>query len=81
MKFALVLVAALLAAFQVRADALGPGDYEFDLKSGGRERNYYVHIPPQGAIEARPVLILLHGGGGNAQQFRHDASLDAAAPV
>lgn len=42
----------------------------------GRERSYYVHLPPAARDGKRvPLLILLHGGGGGAAQALTDYPL------
>ena len=44
----------------------GPGDYRFSLQSGGRERHYRIHVPRSyDAAHPAPLLMALHGGGGN----------------
>jgi polyhydroxybutyrate depolymerase len=44
-------------------------DREFSLEVDGRTRSYLVHVPPR-ASHGRPLplVVLLHGGGGNARQ-------------
>lgn len=62
------------------APILGRGDHSFTLEVGGRARHYFVHIPPstqRGSLP--PVLLAFHGGGGNPEQFRTTAGLDAIA--
>ena len=46
-----------------------PGDYQQVMTVDGRERSYIVHIPPtyKGQSDL-PLVIVLHGGGGNAQK-------------
>jgi polyhydroxybutyrate depolymerase len=45
-----------------------PGDYERSLTVGGRGRSYIVHVPPTSKGQnPSPLVIVLHGGGGNAQ--------------
>jgi len=42
------------------------GDYERNVP-GWENRSYLLHIPPQyNASESLPVIIAIHGGGGNA---------------
>ena len=71
----LLLLSALLAA---PAAALAPGDYRFELRHGGRDRSYLVHVPPRPA-GPMPVVLSLHGGGGSAEQHRRSSGMDAAA--
>jgi polyhydroxybutyrate depolymerase len=47
---------------------LGPGDREGSLSSGGVKRTFSLHLPP--VYDGRtplPLVIVLHGGGGNAE--------------
>ncbi|MBS2035425.1 hypothetical protein JST97_10575 [bacterium] len=58
------LVLVLMCLFLARAE-----DRRKTLEFGGMERSYYVHLPPgYDPREALPLVILLHGGGGNAHQ-------------
>lgn len=58
-------------------DALAPGEYDFVLSHQGRSRYYLVHVPPQAAAGTPlPVLLALHGGGGNAEQFKAESGFD-----
>lgn len=76
-------LAILLVCFavvpSVWAASLPPGDYRFELEAGGRPRSYLVHLPPQAISGPLPVVISLHGGGGNAQQHRQSSGMDSAA--
>lgn len=51
-----------------------PGDHEFTLEHGGLTRLYRVHVPAtyQPATPA-PLLLALHGGGGNMDYQADDA--------
>lgn len=43
------------------------GDTEHFLAHDGRQRRYLLHVPPQhDGRTRRPLVIMLHGGGGNA---------------
>jgi polyhydroxybutyrate depolymerase len=43
-----------------------PGDYSYTLQHDGIERAYKVHVPPQyNPAVAMPLLVSMHGGGGN----------------
>ncbi|MBM4255809.1 MAG: hypothetical protein FJ147_07920 [Deltaproteobacteria bacterium] len=47
---------------------LAPGDHDLTVTHDGRERYYIVHIPPQAAANhPLPVVLVFHGGGGQAQ--------------
>ena len=44
----------------------GPGDYSFSLVHDGLTRLYRVHVPPgYSADKPMPLVLSLHGGGGN----------------
>lgn len=44
----------------------GPGDYTFTLQRDGEARMYRVHVPPSyNASRPTPMVLSLHGGGGN----------------
>ena len=44
----------------------GPGDYRFSFVHDGITREYLVHVPRTYHGQAAPMLIALHGGGGDA---------------
>lgn len=47
--------------------SLGPGDYTFSVPSRPN-RDYYLHVPRGYAPEKPiPAILVLHGGGGNAE--------------
>lgn len=48
--------------------ALKPGNYEGAIEVGGRKRTYLLHLPTNYDGKSRmPLVVVLHGGGGNAQ--------------
>jgi polyhydroxybutyrate depolymerase len=65
---AVALAAAASSALDARVDpqpaAAGESRAERTITHGGRQRSYLVHDFSRG--EAAPVVIVLHGGGGNA---------------
>lgn len=47
------------------------------IKHGGRNRRYHLHVPAHEQNHAGlPVLVVLHGGGGNGAQVRATTGLD-----
>lgn len=58
--FALLLLSGLFAAAPAQADDTLKSDIVFD----GRHRSYFVYAP-EGGMEPRPLLVLLHGTGGS----------------
>lgn len=80
-------LAAALAAFagcagaEISQNGLGPGDTRYELQHGGRERSYVLHEPAGAAGRKNlPLVLSLHGGGGNAflnaQQTGFNAEAD-----
>lgn len=56
------------------------GDHEFSLEHDGRDRYYIVRIPSAAASgPALPLVLALHGGGGNPNQFKRDSGFDVVA--
>ena len=50
-----------------------PGDYRFSFVHDGITREYLVHVPKSYRGAATPMLVALHGGGGDAD-FQADDS-------
>lgn len=74
----LLLLMAALPASAARFEHAG--DVTVTLRFQDRSRSAVVHLPP-GFRDGRPlpVLVALHGGGGNAAGFQRYAHLDALA--
>jgi polyhydroxybutyrate depolymerase len=46
---------------------LGPGDYDFEILHDGLERRYILYVPDSyDQSKPYPIVIAIHGGGGNA---------------
>ena len=44
-----------------------PGDHAFAMQHGGLTRTYVIHVPPSyNMASPAPLVVLLHGGGANA---------------
>lgn len=53
---------------------LRPGDYRFTIEHGGLVRRYRVHVPAgYHPATPAPLLVALHGGGGNMDYQANDA--------
>ncbi|MFL5815248.1 MAG: alpha/beta hydrolase family esterase [Bdellovibrionia bacterium] len=49
------------------------GDYSFSIEHGGLTRKYLVHVPTKyQPTSPAPLLIALHGGGGNMEYQAND---------
>jgi polyhydroxybutyrate depolymerase len=67
-KTTLIICVLSFLAMQSHADELKAGDHELALTVGGHERTYLLHLPQ--AYDGKrllPLVIVLHGGGGNAR--------------
>ena len=61
-------------------EKIQPGDYEGSIAAGGRIRNYLLHIPPAyDGQTAAPLVIVMHGGGGNAASMMEVTGMSAKA--
>ena len=49
-----------------------PGDYRFSVVHDGLTREYLVHVPKSYRGAPAPMLIALHGGGGDADNQAND---------
>lgn len=61
-------------------NSLGPGDVEKSLESEGRARKYIVHLPPSyDGSRPFPLVLVLHGGTGNALQTEYMTGMSQTA--
>ena len=51
----------------------GPGDYRFSVVHDRITREYLVHVPKSYHGQPAPMLIALHGGGGDADFQAEDS--------
>jgi polyhydroxybutyrate depolymerase len=70
----------LSGAIALAQSSLAPGDYEFNLTHGKRVRTYLLHVPPHAATrKPLPIVLVFHGGGGNAKGQKAWCGLDGIA--
>ncbi len=68
MGLLVVLVGLQSCLSSVHSQPSAPGDSQGELSFEGRTRTYILHVPPSyTGQEPLPLVIFLHGGGGNAQ--------------
>ena len=68
---ALAVTLLALALALALAGTAAAGDVERRLTVDGRERSYLLHLPPtSGSGEPLPLVVVLHGGAGNAWAIR-----------
>lgn len=59
---------------------LAAGTSLHQLQSGGRERSYALHVPPNlPANRAVPLVLMFHGGGGTPDYAERDSGFSAVA--
>ena len=51
---------------------LGPGDYTFSLE----ERRYFIHVPSSYDGDPTPLILNLHGGGGDIDAARKQTQME-----
>jgi polyhydroxybutyrate depolymerase len=56
-------------------------DFSGTMPSGGIVRSYQVHVPARKASQALPLVLVLHGGGGNGAGMRTLIGMDSSADV
>jgi polyhydroxybutyrate depolymerase len=68
------------AADQPKGLAAAAGDHDESMKSGDFTRNFEVHLPPRYDGKAKlPVVIMLHGSGGEGKEAGKDTGWSAKA--
>ncbi len=71
---------ASLASIQTPVAELKPGNYKQTIVFDGRARAWNLHLPT--AITARkplPLVVVLHGGGGNSENAERMSGMSAKA--
>ena len=74
-------LASLVLTVRLAAPALASGQsHPGSLHIGGRTRTYFVHTPPgYNPTVPTPLVIVLHGGGGNAEGAEKMSGMSAIA--
>src|SRR5215208_2913776 len=69
-----------LIDFNASGRGVAPGDYKRTITVGGRVRSYLLHLPSSpDRGKPMPVVIVLHGGGGNAEGVARVSGFTAKA--
>jgi polyhydroxybutyrate depolymerase len=59
---------ALFNTSTAQTKQIAAGDHAFTIKIGDAKRRYTVHVPPHYSGKTpRPVVVMLHGGGGTSK--------------
>jgi len=73
------LACALMLA-SVAANAEDPASYQREtLQWEGEQRSYLLHVPPGTGTAPLPLVVALHGAGGNAADFARETQFAPAA--
>lgn len=56
-----------------------PGDSSQSITVAGVQRTYVLHLPPHAGSQALPLVLVLHGHGGNGAGMEHLTGLGAKA--
>jgi len=68
------------ATAQSQDKSLPVGDHQRNLSMGGRKRSFLLHVPQTAAAGKRlPLVIMLHGGGGAAENAARETGWSAKA--
>jgi polyhydroxybutyrate depolymerase len=78
-----IFLAALFLMFSVQVACAVPSNHEEQkITVNGAERSYLIHYPnpmPTKITSGLPVVIALHGGGGNGEQMAKSSRFNAKA--
>src|SRR6266852_4821262 len=76
----MILALTMLTLLNTGTDPIKSGDYLRSLQVGGRIRIYLVHVPKSyEGSKSYPVVLVLHGGGSNAEQMVRFCGLNEKA--
>ncbi|HEY4127708.1 MAG TPA: PHB depolymerase family esterase [Gammaproteobacteria bacterium] len=59
--------------------AQAAGDPKLEIEYGGLDRSYLLHLPNPTPATPPAVVLVLHGGGGNAESMAKQTGFDAEA--
>lgn len=79
MKIHLVALTLTLLALTGMSQAAESRDEPHSLEHGGLKRSYLLHVPAQTPAGPLPLVVVLHGGGGNAASAAKMTGFDAEA--
>ena len=79
MKICLTALLLILSALAGMGQAAESGDEAHGLEHGGLKRSYLLHLPAQAPAGPLPLVVVLHGGGGNAASVAKMTGFDAEA--
>jgi polyhydroxybutyrate depolymerase len=76
----LSLIARTLAVASADVPERNSGDFDRAIQAGGRLRTFHVHVPESSSTtDVMPVVIVLHGGGGNGQSIERSTGFSDLA--
>lgn len=76
----LLVAAALITLVTEARSQETPGNTEMAISHGGRQRTARVYVAPgYKASKPAPLVLMLHGGGGNAENAERTAQMQRAA--
>lgn len=69
----------MLALTLALAAPVFAADLDYELAHQGRQRSYTLHLPPAADASLQPLVMVLHGGGGNAANAARMTGMDGIA--
>ena len=69
----------ILALLTVITTAYTAGDITGKLTIDGIEREYILHLPADYGTAKLPLVMVFHGGGGNAEQVKEHTKFNKLA--
>ena len=64
-----VLILGMLFLTGFSGSQIFPGNQAGSIITGGLKRTYLIHLPDSDIRRSMPLLIVLHGGGGNGKSM------------